>query len=54
MPDAHDAAASFLILVVEGSVQLALWGQIAPDDYDRQIRYRTRLFLKGALAAPDA
>ena len=54
VPDAHDAAASFLILVVEGSVQLALWGQMAPDDYDRQIRYRTRLFLQGALAAPDA
>ncbi|MCT2401559.1 TetR/AcrR family transcriptional regulator [Novosphingobium mangrovi (ex Huang et al. 2023)] len=52
VPDARDAAASFLILVVEGSVQLALWGQMSPDDFDRQIAYRTRLFLKGALCPP--
>lgn len=48
VPDARDAAASFLILVVEGSVQLALWNPMSPDDQDRQILYRTRLFLKGA------
>ncbi|WP_159981287.1 MULTISPECIES: TetR/AcrR family transcriptional regulator [unclassified Novosphingobium] len=48
VPDARDAAASFLILVVEGSVQLTLWNQMSPDDYDRQILYRTRLFLNGA------
>lgn len=54
VPDAHDAAAAFLILVVEGSVQLAVWGRMAPDDYERQITYRTRIFLKGAVAhQPD-
>lgn len=52
VPDAHDAAAAYLILVVEGSVQLAVWGQMAPDDFDRQIVYRTRLFLKGAETPP--
>lgn len=52
IPDAHDAAAAYLILVVEGSVQLAVWGQMAPDDFDRQIIYRTRLFLRGASAIP--
>ena len=46
--DAEDAAAAYLILVVEGSVQLAVWGRMAPGDFDRQIIYRTRLFLNGA------
>lgn len=50
--DAEDAAAAFLILVVEGSVQLAVWGQMKPDDFDRQILYRARLFLNGARAEP--
>jgi len=49
VPDARDAAAGFLILVVEGSVQLTLWNQMSPDDYERQILYRTRLFLHGAV-----
>ncbi|MCJ2177164.1 TetR/AcrR family transcriptional regulator [Novosphingobium album (ex Hu et al. 2023)] len=53
VPDARDAAASFLILVVEGSVQLTLWNQMSPDDYDRQILYRTRLFLHGAQVDPS-
>jgi TetR/AcrR family transcriptional repressor of mexJK operon len=48
VPDAEDAAAAYLILVVEGSVQLAVWGSMKPDDFDRQIAYRTRLFLHGA------
>ncbi|MFA7587491.1 MAG: TetR/AcrR family transcriptional regulator [Novosphingobium sp.] len=47
--DAEDAAAAFLILLVEGSVQLAVWNRMKPDDFDRQIRYRTRLFLRGAV-----
>ena len=50
VPDAEDAAAAFLILVVEGSVQLAVWGKMPDDEFDRQIAYRTRLFLNGAIA----
>jgi AcrR family transcriptional regulator len=50
VPDAQDAAAAFLILVVEGSIQLAVWGRMADADFERQIAYRTRLFLKGAQA----
>jgi AcrR family transcriptional regulator len=46
--DAEDAAAAFLILVVEGSIQLAVWGKMPDADFDRQIVYRTRLFLTGA------
>lgn len=46
--DAADAAAAFLILVVEGSIQLAVWGKMPDDEFDRQITYRTRLFLDGA------
>lgn len=53
VPDAEDAAAAFLILVVEGSVQLSVWGQMAPEDFERQVRYRTRLFLRGAVVAPS-
>ena len=52
--DAEDAAAAFLILVVEGSVQLAVWSQMHDDDFDRQIVYRTRLFLHGGLRPPVA
>jgi AcrR family transcriptional regulator len=50
--DAEDAAAAFLILVVEGSIQLAVWGKMPDADFDRQIVYRTQLFLKGA-RTPD-
>ncbi|MDE2595531.1 MAG: TetR/AcrR family transcriptional regulator [Sphingomonadales bacterium] len=48
VPDAADAAAAFLILVVEGSIQLAVWGQVENADFDRQVAYRVRLFLNGA------
>jgi TetR/AcrR family transcriptional regulator, mexJK operon transcriptional repressor len=50
VPDAEDAATAFLILVVEGSIQLAVWGRMPDDDFERQIAYRVRLFLKGAPA----
>jgi AcrR family transcriptional regulator len=46
--DATDAAVAFLLLLVEGSVQLAVWQKISDDEFDRQIVYRTRLFLNGA------
>ena len=46
--DAEDAAAAYLLLVVEGSAQWAAWRKIADDEFDRQIVYRTRLFLHGA------
>ncbi len=48
VPDAEDAAAAFMILVVEGTVQIAIWD--APDDaeFERQIAYRVGLFLRGA------
>lgn len=46
--DADDAAAAYLLLVVEGSAQWAAWRKVADDEFDRQIVYRTRLFLHGA------
>ena len=46
--DADDAAAAYLLLVVEGSAQWAAWRKVADDEFDRQIVYRTRLFLYGA------
>lgn len=52
--NAEDAAAAFLILVVEGSIQHAVWGQMPPEDFDRQILFRTRLFLQGTPAVITA
>lgn len=49
--DAADAAMAYLILLIEGSVQLAAWRQISDDEFDRQIAYRTRLFVRGAAGA---
>jgi len=54
VPDAVDAALAFLVLVVEGSIQLAVWGRIPAEDFDRQVAYRVRLFLDGVRAAPDS
>lgn len=53
VPDARDAAAAFMILVVIGSVQLAVWSHMEPGDHDRQVAYRVRLFLDGARARPS-
>lgn len=58
VPDAADAAAAFVILVVQGSIQLAVWGDLPQshlahsldEEFARQIVYRTRLFLSGAQA----
>ena len=44
---AEDAALAFLILVVEGSVQMLAWGDIPDEEFDRQIDFRTGVFLRG-------
>ena len=46
-----DAALAFLILAVEGSFQMKAWGQTSDEELDRQLAYRTRLFLNGAVQA---
>jgi AcrR family transcriptional regulator len=46
--DTADAAMAFVILLVEGSVQTAAWRTVSDEEFDRQIAYRTRLFLRGA------
>ena len=48
VPDAADAAGAFLIMVVLGGVQSTAWESVSHDEFDRQIIYRTRLFLSGA------
>ena len=50
VPDAEDAAAAFMILVVEGTVQLAVWDSPDEAEFERQLAYRVGLFLKGAKA----
>lgn len=47
---AQDAALAFLILIVEGAYQMTAWGRLNEDEFDRQVVYRTRLFLHGARA----
>jgi TetR/AcrR family transcriptional regulator, mexJK operon transcriptional repressor len=50
-PDtAHDTAHAFLLLVVEGAFQTIVWGKPTDAEFDRQIVFRTRLFLRGACA----
>lgn len=45
---AQDAALAFLLLVVDGSFQGKVWHGLADAEIERQVAYRTRLFLKGA------
>ena len=42
------AALAFLLLVVEGSFQTKVWHSLSEQEFDRQVIYRTRLFLNGA------
>ncbi|MDE2403189.1 MAG: TetR/AcrR family transcriptional regulator [Sphingomonadales bacterium] len=53
VPDAVQAATAFINLVIEGSVQLAVWDRTMAADLDRQIAYNVRLFLRGALHPAD-
>jgi AcrR family transcriptional regulator len=48
VPDAEEAAGAFLIMVVLGGVQSTAWESVSHAEFDRQIVYRTRLFLAGA------
>jgi TetR/AcrR family transcriptional regulator, mexJK operon transcriptional repressor len=45
-----DTATAFLILIVEGSFQMMAWEKSGRDEFDRQVEFRVRLFLKGARA----
>ena len=50
MPDAVDAAAAFLNIVVGGPASNAAWGmRIDPAEVERHTRYSVRLFLHGLL-----
>lgn len=48
--EAEEAALAFLILTVESSVHLVAFFDLSDDEFDRQIAFRTSLFLKGARA----
>lgn len=43
-----DTAMAFLILIVEGSFQMTAWEKSGHAEFDRQVAFRVRLFLKGA------
>lgn len=45
---AEDLALAFLLLVVEGSYQTRVWHRMREEEFDRQVVFRTRLFLNGA------
>jgi AcrR family transcriptional regulator len=51
---AADAALAFLLLVVEGSYQTRVWHPISEEEFDRQLVFRTRLFLDGARCSFNA
>ena len=51
---ANDCALSFLLLVVEGSFQTKVWNKLSDEELDRQLAFRTRLFLNGARAVDAA
>ena len=46
--EAGDAAIAFMILVVGGAFESIAWSRLSKDELDRQIVFRTRLFLAGA------
>jgi AcrR family transcriptional regulator len=48
---AKDVALAFLILVVEGSFQTLEWDSVSDEEFDRQLSYRTKLFLDGLEAS---
>lgn len=43
----EDAAKAFMVLVVDGAFQARVWHTANDVEIDRQVIYRTRLFLKG-------
>lgn len=48
VPDAADAAATFMILMVEGAIQQMVWDQVDEQEAERVLAYRVQLFIKGA------
>jgi AcrR family transcriptional regulator len=47
---ARDAATAFMLLVTDGAFQDKVWHGMSDDELHRQVHYRTRLFLRGALS----
>ena len=50
LASAEDAALSFMLLVVDGAFQAKVWHGADDTDLDRQVAYRTKLFLGGVLS----
>lgn len=48
MPEADEAAAAFMILIVEGTIQQMVWDQPDDESFAATLAYRVRLFLNGA------
>ena len=44
---AEDAAMAFMVLVVDGAFQARVWHGVDDAELDRQVAYRTKLFLSG-------
>jgi TetR/AcrR family transcriptional repressor of mexJK operon len=47
LANAEDAALAFMLLVVDGAFQAKVWHGVADEELDRQVVYRTTLFLNG-------
>lgn len=50
LASAEDAALAFMLLVVDGAFQARVWHGADDTELDRQVAYRTRLFLSGVQA----
>ena len=50
---AEDAAMAFMVLVVDGAFQARVWHGVDDAELDRQVAYRTGLFLRGVGAVDD-
>lgn len=51
LANAEDAAKAFMLLVVDGAFQARVWHGADEAEVDRQVTYRTRLFVGGLTAA---
>lgn len=47
LSEAEDAAKAFMVLVVDGAFQSRVWHGADDTEVERQVAYRTRLFLRG-------
>lgn len=51
LANVEDAALAFMLLVVDGAFQAKVWHGVDDEELDRQVTYRTMLFLNGVTSS---